>query len=155
MPERRRQIADEHYLLRRIPPRPEFTEPRSDGSFGVAESAFNAKEIKGLNGTRRELSVTVRDFLDDPKEPLAALGDRPHHGLIEFRAAVPHSAGLDVEHEPVPDNPAHANIVGWAEGKAGKTQRMRQRIELAKADYSWVRQPQHTELSGESGESGG
>jgi hypothetical protein len=47
-------------------------------------------------GQDDKISVEIRKLLDDPADPLSTLIGHPDHGLVEFRAELPRSLGLDV-----------------------------------------------------------
>jgi hypothetical protein len=59
-------------------------------------------------------------------------------GLAEFFAVVAYDQGLDVLHAPLPDNEAHANVVGFDRMTGNRAKRAQR--ELAKA-AAWVRMP--------------
>jgi len=130
--ESRESIADEDWLLRRILDQPERMWTRKGGVLRPSSAAL--KPSSGDQG----LSVDVRRLLVDPADPASALGDREADGLVEFQAATPRAAGLDVIHTPLPDRYSHGDVVGFE--RLEKVVEKRFRRELAKA-VVWVKQP--------------
>jgi len=84
------------------------------------------------------MSVDVRRLLRDPSRPTSVLGDRADDGLVEFQAATPRHAGLDVIHTPLRHRYSHADVVGFE--RLRKSEAMRFRRELAMSAV-WVKQP--------------
>jgi hypothetical protein len=125
------EIDDEDCLLRRVANRPDLVK-RDGGVVRPSSVAFRPA------GEDDKISVEVRRLLENPSDPLSTLADYPDHGLVEFRAGVPRGLGLDVEHDPLPGNNAHGNIVGLS-GLA-RPERKRLFRELA-LHAVWVRQP--------------
>lgn len=125
-------IGDGDWLLRRVPDQPERMWTRKAGVLRPSSAALKPSSIDG------GLSVDVRRLLEDPSAPTSALEDRVDDGLVEFRAAEPRAAGLDVQHAPLPDRFSHANVVGF-DGLA-KVDEKRFRRELAK-HAAWVQEP--------------
>lgn len=131
--DRLEKIDDADWLLRRIPDQQERMWTRAGGVLRPSSAALKPAQLDG------GLSVDVRRLLPDPAAPASVLGDRHGDGLIEFRAAYPRAAGLDVLHSPLPDRYAHADVVGFQ--RLAKPAEKRFRRELAKAAV-WVQQPQ-------------
>lgn len=125
------EIDDEDCLLRRVANRPDLV--KRDGD--VVRPSSVAFRPAGLDD---KISVEIRKLLKEPSDPLSTLADHPDHGLVEFRAGLPRSLGLDVEHDPLPDNDAHGNIVGL--GGLARSERKRLSREMALRAV-WVRQP--------------
>ncbi len=125
-------IADGDCLLRRVPDQPERMWTRSRGVLRPTSAAMKPSEADG------GLSVDVRRLLADPASPASVLGDRPDDGLVEWSAAVPRDAGLEVEHAPLPGRYSHADVLGL--DRFHKAEQKRIRRELAK-DAVWVQQP--------------
>ncbi len=128
----REEIADEDWLLRRIPDQPERMWTRTGGRLRPSSAAF--KPSAAGSG----LSVDVRRLLPDPREPVSVLGDQHDSGVVEFKAAEPRTAGLDVVHTPLPERYSHADLVGFA--TLAKPAAKRLQRELAKRAV-WVKQP--------------
>ena len=128
----REAIADEDWLLRRIPDQPERMWTRKGGVLRPSSAALKPSSID------EGLSVDVRRLVADPSEPTSVLGDRGDVGLVEFQAAQPRAAGLDVVHTPLPDRYSHADVVGFELLEKAVAKRFRR--ELAKS-VVWVKQP--------------
>jgi hypothetical protein len=128
----REPIADEDWLLRRIPDQPEQMWTRKRGVLRPSSAALKPA------GENRGMSVDVRRLLDDPSNPASALSDRQHDGLVEFQAAIPRQAGLDVAHTPLPERYSHADVLGFE--KLAPAQSLRFRRELAR-QAAWVKLP--------------
>jgi hypothetical protein len=92
------------------------------------------------------LLVDVRRLLPDPAAPASALGDQQDAGLVEFQAAIPRTAGLDVIHTRLPSRYSHAEVVGFE--RLEKPVEKRFRRELAKAAV-WVKQPASAVVAGQ------
>jgi hypothetical protein len=131
-PESREPIADEDWLLRRIPDQPERMWTRKSGVLRPSSAALKPPDVDS------GLSVDVRRLLPDPSVPTSALGDREGDGLVEFQAAEPRAAELDVIHTPLPDRYSHADVTGWEQLEKAVAKRFRR--ELAKRAI-WVKQP--------------
>jgi len=99
-------IHDADALLRRIPDRPAQWTKRSDGTARPSSASMKPSSEDG------GLSVDVRRLLDDPTDPTSVLNGLSGFGLVEFEAAVPRTNGLEVEHTPLSENHAHADIRG-------------------------------------------
>jgi hypothetical protein len=125
------EIADEDWLLRRVANRPDLIK-RDGDAVRPSSVAFRPA---GQDG---KISVDIRNLLEDPSDPVAVLEDHPDHGLVELRAGVPRSLGMEVEHDPLPDNNAHGNIVGV--DALARAERKRVSRELALRAV-WIRQP--------------
>lgn len=130
--ESREAIADEDWLLRRIADQPERMWTRKGGALRPSSAALKPSSVDA------GLSVDIRRLLADPGEPASVLGDREEDGLVEFQAATPRTAGLDVLHAPLPDRYSHADVIGFE--RLEKAVAMRFRRELAKIAV-WVKQP--------------
>lgn len=128
----REVIADDDGLLRRIPDQPERMWTRRSGRLRPSSAALKPASSDG------GLSVDVRRLLPDPADPAAALGNRTDDGLIEFRAAVPRSSGLDVTHTPLPERYSHADVIGWAQLGKAAAKRIQRELALRAA---WVKHP--------------
>lgn len=136
----REPIADEDWLLRRILDQPERMWTRKGGVLRPSSAAFKpSSEDQGL-------SVDVRRLLPDPAAPTSALGSQQDAGLVEFQAATPRAAGLDVIHTPLPSRYSHADVVGFE--RLEKPVEKRFRRELAKG-VVWVKQPATAVSAGE------
>ncbi len=85
------------------------------------------------------LSVDVRRLLEDPANPVTVLAEHPGHGLAQLVARTARDLGLEVEHDPLPHNEAHASIVGFT--KVSKTQAKRKQRRLAEA-AAWIQMPE-------------
>lgn len=130
--ESREPIADEDWLLRRIPDQPERMWTRKGGVLRPSSAALKpSSEDSGL-------SVDVRRLLPDPADPASVLSNREDDGLVEFQAATPRSAGLDAIHTPLADRYSHADVVGFHLLEKAAAKRFRR--DLAKAAV-WVKQP--------------
>jgi hypothetical protein len=126
------EIGGQDVLLRRVPDQPALWTTAEDGTIRPSSAAMKpAGEDGGL-------SVDVRRLLPDPRNPLSVLSELPSHGLAELRATQVRDQGLEVIHDPLPDNYAHANIVGF--GEMSRSQAKRAQKELARA-AAWVRMP--------------
>lgn len=125
-------IDDDDALLRRVADNPYQWKRAADGSIRPTSPTMKPHSDDG------GLSVDVRRLLDDPKQPQSVLAELPGHGLVEFRARVPRSHGLAVDHDPLPENYAHGNITGFAELPPKEAKRIQK--EMAKA-ATWVRMP--------------
>ncbi len=126
-------IADEDALLRRVKDQP--------GALWVLEKDGRKRPTSGAmkpSASNRGLSVDVRRLLENPTEPRSSLAEGPEAGLVEFRAKVPRALGLEVEHEPIDANPAHANVVGFE--RLSRSQSQRARKTLAERAV-WVQEP--------------
>lgn len=62
-----------------------------------------------------EISVDIAKALNDPRD---CLRTRPFHGVGEVTIEDVMSLGLEVRHDPIPENNAHALIVGNTRAKA-------------------------------------
>src|SRR5579875_945278 len=103
-PDPREAIADRDWLLRRIPDQPERMWTRKCGVLRPSSAALKpASQDRGM-------SVDVRRLLRDPSRPTSVLGDRADDGLVEFQAATPRHAGLDVIHTPLRHRYSHADV---------------------------------------------
>lgn len=92
-------IQDEDWLLRRV----FFTDPnyvKDDGT--VTSLAFKPR------GGESGLSVDIERLTTYEK----SIQDRSRFRLFHLQASVPRQIGLDVIHDRLPDNPAHALITG-------------------------------------------
>lgn len=138
--ELREAIADEDWLLRRIPDQPEQMWTRKGGLLRPSSAALKPSSVD------QGLSVDVRRLLPDPAAPTTVLEDRHDDGLAEFQAAMPRAAGLDAVHTPLPRRYSHADVVGFE--RLEKPVAMRFRRELAKAAV-WVKQPGSAVAAGE------
>lgn len=125
-------IEDEDALLRRVANHPDMVK-RGEGR--PTSAAFKPSERDG------GLSVDVRRLLPDATDPTSVLDQYPEHGLVELRAAAPRELGLDVIHDPLPENYAHANIV--PEAQMDRAAQRRAYRELARRCTAWVRLPAH------------
>ncbi len=134
-------IGDDDALLRRVADNPHQWKQYPDGSIRPTSPTMKPHDEDG------GLSVDVRRLLADPKAPESAVGEFPHHGLVEFRAHVPRSHGLAVDHDPLPDNYAHGNITGFTEVSPKVAKRIQK--EMAKA-ATWVRMPAGAPGDGDS-----
>lgn len=124
-------IADDDYLLRRIPDQPEQMWTRRDGMLRPSSAAMKpASEGGGM-------SVDVRRLLGGAP-PLSVLAGREGDGLVEFQAKVPRDLGLDAIHTPLPDRYSHADVVGFSGLEPAEAKRARR--ELAKR-AAWVQNP--------------
>lgn len=84
------------------------------------------------------LSVDIRRLLEDPSVPTSVLGGETTYGLAELVAKVPRDIGLQVEHSPLPDNEAHADIRGFYEMTKAAAKRARTTL----ADKAvWIQMP--------------
>jgi hypothetical protein len=125
------EIGDGECLLRRIASQPNMI--KRDG--GVARPTSAAFKPSAVDGG---LSVDVRSLLPDPGVPTSVLDAFPAAGLVELSVRAVRDAELDVEHAPLPENGAHANIVGWDSMSKPDQKRVQKRLALTAA---WVRQP--------------
>jgi hypothetical protein len=125
-------IADDDWLLRRIPDQPERMWTRTGGALRPSSAALKPAQTDG------GMSVDVRRLLPDPREPLTVLEGQNDSGLIEFRAQQPRNAGLDVVHSPLPNRYSHADVVGL--DSLNKPVAKRFLRELAKQAV-WVKMP--------------
>lgn len=124
-------VQDEDSLLRRVANSPNMMKREGEVT-RPSSAAFKPHDEDGA------VSVDIRKLLVNPGEPMDVLAELPEHGLVEIYAGKVREVGLDVVHQPLPQNPAHGNIVGLqGMGKSG--QRRAQR-ELALAAV-WVCQP--------------
>lgn len=87
------------------------------------------------------LSVDVRRLLPDPAVPTSVLEDGSSLGLAEFTAVVPRDNGLDVDHNPLEGNDAHADIRGFE--AMSKKEAKRAQKALAEA-AAWIQMPAST-----------
>lgn len=128
------EISSQEALLRRIPNVPNLWTEGSDGQVRVSSAAMSPSTEDG------GLSVNVRRLLECPADPAdEMLGESVDGvGLAEFFASVAYDQGLDVEHAPLPDNWAHANVAGFHQMTRNRAKRAQR--ELAKA-AAWVRMP--------------
>lgn len=95
-------IGDEDNLLRRVI----FTDPnyiRPDQT--LTSFAFTPRK---LNGVQENLSVDVERLTSYA----TSIVDRFNYRLYAVTALQVRQVGLDCEHDPLPDNYAHALIVG-------------------------------------------
>ena len=120
--------------MRRIPNVPNLWTEGSHGQIRVSSAAMSPSTEDG------GLSVNVRRLLDCPADPAdEMLGSSiDGSGLAEFFASVAYSQQLDVEHAPLPDNKAHANVAGFHRMTGNRAKRAQR--ELAKA-AAWIRMP--------------
>lgn len=125
-------IDDADALLRRIPDRPAQWTKRSDGTARPTSASMKPSSEDG------GLSVDVRRLLDDPTDPTSVLNGLSEFGLAEFEAAVPRTNGLEVEHTPLSENHAHADIRGF-EAMSKKDAKRAQKA-LAEA-AAWIQMP--------------
>lgn len=125
-------IDDGDALLRRIPDRPAQWTKRPDGTARPTSAAMKPHSEGG------GLSVDVRRLLPDPANPLAVLEGVPGLGLAEFQAAVPRANGLQVEHTPLEENDAHADIRGFEAMSRKEAKRAQKALAEAAA---WIRMP--------------
>jgi len=132
-PVARQPIEDDDALLRRIPDQNPQMWITRNGVTRPTSAAMNPSSDDG------GLSVDVRRLLADPTQPLSVIAGLPSHGLVEFHAKLPRDLGLDVEHQPLPQRPSHANVVRFPEDDKAR-HRVRQR--LAKSSrLAWVQMP--------------
>lgn len=125
------EINDEDCLLRRVANRPDLV--KRDGDIVRPSSvAFNPAREDG------NISVEIRKLLEDPTQPLAVLSEFPEHGLVELRAEAPRGLGLEVVHDPLPDNEAHGNIIGLADMARAERKRLTRELALRAV---WIREP--------------
>ena len=125
-------IDDNDALLRRVADNPHQWKQYPDGSIRPTSPTMKPHSEDG------GLSVDVRRLLADPRQPESVLAELPDHGLVEFRARVARAHGLDVDHDPLPENPAHGNITGFAALLPKEAKRIQK--EMAKA-ATWVSMP--------------
>lgn len=127
------EIRSEDALLRRIADRPEEMWSRmADGTARPSSASMKP------HPSDRGLSVDVRRLLPDRTQPTSVLDATPAHGLVEFRAADAFDLNLKVQHGPLPENTAHANVTGF--DGMGKSAAKRAQKELAKT-AAWVCMP--------------
>ena len=84
------------------------------------------------------LSVDLRRLLPDSANPMAVLEGVPGSGLAEFQAAAPRANGLEVEHTPLEENVAHADIRGFEGMSRNEAKRAQKGLAEAAA---WIRMP--------------
>ena len=125
------EIDDPDCLLRRVANHPDLVK-RDGGVVRPSSVAFRPANEDD------KISVEIRKLLEEPANPLSTLAEHPDHGLVEFRAELPRSLGLDVEHDPLPGNHAHGNIVGMSELARSERKRLSRELALRAV---WVRQP--------------
>jgi len=128
----REEIVDEDALLRRIPDQRGNMWTRKNGRLRPSSAALKPSD------SAAGLSVNVRRLLPNPSDPASALGKRMDDGLVEFPAAVPRAAGLDVMHAPLPDRYSRANVIGWAQLDKPAAKRIQRELALRAA---WVKHP--------------
>lgn len=126
------EVAADDALLRRIPDKPDMW---TDGEV-VRPSSAAMKPADADGG----LSVSIRRLLDDPAEPLSALDGQPDgYGLTEIHARDAFDLELDVEHAPLPEDIAHANICGFDRFTKSRAKRLQKELALAAV---WIRMPE-------------
>jgi hypothetical protein len=125
-------VQDDDALLRRVANAPAMW-TRAGGAIRPTSAAMKPHDADA------GLSVDIRCLLDDPGDPLVAINGFPGYGLAELEARVPFALDLAVIHEPLDDNAAHANIVGF--DGLSKSEAKRVQRELAKA-AAWVCMPE-------------
>jgi hypothetical protein len=125
-------VQPEDALLRRVADAPAMWTRADDGTVRPTSAAMKPHDADA------GLSVDIRCLLDDPGDPLVAINGFPGYGLAELEARVPFDLDLAVIHEPLDDNAAHANIVGFE--RLSKSQAKRVQRELAKA-AAWICMP--------------
>lgn len=91
-------IGDDERLWRRVPP-VQVTQDPQTGKPRPSSAAFHPSD---------QMSVDIASLTC----PAAALAGYPEHGLAEFRAGDARKAGCIVVRDPLPDNRAHALVLG-------------------------------------------
>ena len=91
-------ILDDDDLFRRVSPEQIVADEKSEGGFRLSTAAF----------TPIELSVDVAK----ETTPAKCLDTYPEHSLVAFRAGLARSVNQIVTRAPVPDNSAHALVIG-------------------------------------------
>lgn len=101
------KIPDANRLLRRIHPNQLVANKRAPGRRRLSSVAFKD----------RELSVDVEEMLNSAgRDWTFTLGDRPGHALVRFTAGFARQQQEIVQHDPIPDNDAHALVIGEKTG---------------------------------------
>lgn len=95
-----RLIKDEDVLHRRIPP-----------NYFKTNGTISSSAYKVNDRPEEEISVDLAHLTTIEK----TLKDRPHFGIGSLIALDPRSLGLEVVHDPLPDNEAHSLIQGVTE----------------------------------------
>jgi len=96
------KINNDDFLYRRIPKKNPFCWKEVDGK--KIPSSANFKTDKGEDG----LSVNIAKLTTPEKTAI----DTNDFAVAEFSASTPIELGYKCEHNPKPDNDAHALIVG-------------------------------------------
>jgi hypothetical protein len=102
-------IVDDDDLLRRVPNWPMMVTTESDGKLRPTSAALDLRRDLGETGC----SVDIQARLSDPEHPLTVLAGHPAEwGLATCTAG---DARSDDTHrvvgEPLPDDPAHAEVI--------------------------------------------
>ena len=123
------RVEDEDALLRRVPDKPDLWKRQKDGTVRPSSVAFKPHSADA------GVSVDVRRLLADPRRPPEPAGGA---GLAEVTAGVVRELELDVEHDPIPENAAHANIIGMGPLPPAQAKRLQQALAMRCA---WVQMP--------------
>lgn len=115
------EITEEDQLLRRVM----YVDPRHIKPDGTPSSfAFKLRNKHGEDG----LSVDIERLIESYEKSVA---DRSKFRLFRLRVNTVTSLGLQCEHDPLPDNYAHALITGkFTSSIPGKLARLAEPVDL-------------------------
>jgi hypothetical protein len=117
-------VAADDALLRRVANNPHMW--TDEEGIRPSSAAMKPADVDG------GLSVSMRRLLENPSEPLSALEGHPDGcGLTELHARDAFDLELDVEHTPLPDDFAHANICGFNRFSKSRAKRLQRKLALA------------------------
>lgn len=113
-------------LYRRVSPR--------EGDGWVRDENHDCVRLSSAVFSGERMSVLLGDTLEaEDRPPLDALDGYPDHFLISITAGLARAQGQEVERTPLPNEPAHGDVVG-------KKTRGRRRALRAAAE--WVKAPE-------------
>lgn len=75
-----------------------------EGGKRIASSAFKKRSKK----PDQDCSVYLKRLMASPDEPMRKA--LPNQRLIQFKAGVPMSLGIELSHDPIPDEPSHCTM---------------------------------------------